>query len=72
MTKNRAISEISGGILGAIIMTAGYFFYEWAFFATATVAIANAPWTLLQGGIGVVLSVCVMRVLVATKILEKI
>lgn len=70
-SKKRIFAEIAGGVVGAIIMTAGYFFYEWAFFATAAVAIANAPWTLLQGAIGVVISVGVMRVLVATKILDK-
>ena len=53
-------------------MTTGYFFYEIMFFTTAGVAIVNAPWNLLQGGIGVALSVILMRVLTVTKALEKL
>ncbi len=71
-TKKRMLSEIVGGVCGTILMTVGYFFYEWLFFTTASVAILNAPWTLLQGLIGVTIAVCVMRALIATKLLEKI
>ena len=66
------LGEIVGGILGALVMATGYFFYEIRFFTTAGVAIVNAPWNLLQGGIGVALSVILMRVLTVTKALEKL
>jgi len=65
------LAEIVGGIVGAIVMACGYFLYELLFFTTAAAAIVNAPWNLLQGGIGVALSVIIMRVLIATKALEK-
>ena len=71
-TKKDIIGEIVGGIVGALVMAFGYFIYEILFFTTPAVAIMNAPWNLLQGGIGVVLSVLVMRVLVETKSLERL
>ncbi len=71
-TKKAVIGEIVGGIVGAVVMAFGYFFYEILFFETATVAIVNVPWNLIQGGIGVILSTIVMRILVATKILDKL
>lgn len=72
LTNNAFIAEIIAGIVGAVIMAFGYFFYEILLFATAGVAIVNVPWNLLQGAVGVVLSVIVMRVLTATKVLEKL
>ena len=66
------IAEIIGGIAGAVIMAFGYFFYEILFFETAVVAIVNVPWNLLQGGVGVILSTIVLRILSATKLLEKL
>ena len=69
--KKPTIAEIIAGIVGAVIMAFGYFFYETLLFTTAVVAIVNVPWNLLQGGVGVVISVAVMRVLTATKALEK-
>ena len=72
VTNKKMLAEIVGGIVGAILMACGYFLYEMLFFTTAAVAIVNAPWNLLQGGIGVALSVIVMRVLTATKALEKL
>ena len=72
VTNKKMLAEIVGGIVGAILMACGYFLYEMLFFTTAAVAIVNAPWNLLQGGIGVALSVIIMRVLTATKALEKL
>ena len=66
------LGEIVGGIVGVLVMTTGYFFYEIMFFTTAGVAIVNAPWNLLQGGASVTLSVILMRVLTVTKALEKL
>ena len=71
-TGKEMLGEIVGGILGALVMATGYFFYEIMFFTTAGVAIVNAPWNLLQGGVGVALSVIIIRVLKATKALEKL
>lgn len=71
-TGKEMLGEIVGGILGALVMATGYFFYEIMFFTTAGVAIVNAPWNLLQGGAGVTLSVILMRVLTVTKALEKL
>ena len=70
-TKKAMLAEVVGGIVGALIMALGYFCYEILFFTTPAVAIVNAPWNLLQGGVGVVLAVSIMRILTATKILEK-
>lgn len=72
VTNKKILAEIVGGIVGAILMACGYFLYELLFFTTAAVAIVNAPWNLLQSGIGVALSVIIMRVLTATKALEKL
>ena len=71
-TNKKMFAEIVGGVVGAILMATGYFFYEILFFTTPAVAIVNAPWNLLQGGIGVALSVILMSVLTATKALEKL
>ncbi len=71
-TGKEMLGEIVGGIVGALVMATGYFFYEIMFFTTAGVAIVNAPWNLLQGGVGVALSVVIIRVLKATKALEKL
>ena len=71
-TNKKMFAEIVGGVVGAILMATGYFFYEILFFTTPAVAIVNAPWNLLQGGIGVALSVILMRVLTVTKALEKL
>ena len=71
-TGKEMLGEIVGGIVGALVMATGYFFYEIIFFTTAGVAIVNAPWNLLQGGVGVALSVIIIRVLKATKALEKL
>ena len=71
-TKKALIAEVVGGVAGAIIMAFGYFFYETLFFETATVAIVNVPWNLVQGAIGAIKSTIVMRILLATKTIDKL
>lgn len=71
-TKKAVLAEIIAGIAGTLIMAFGYFIYEILFFTTAGVAILNAPWNLLQGAVGTVLSVVVMRILDKTSLLEKL
>ena len=71
-TNKKTLAEIIGGSVGAILMTIGYFCYEILLFTTPAIAILNAPWSLIQGGIGVTLSVIIMRILHTTKILEKL
>ena len=71
-TKKAMLAEIGGGVAGVIIMAFGYFFYETLFFETAAVAIINVPWNLVQGAIGVVISTAVMRMLSATKVIDKL
>jgi hypothetical protein len=70
-TKNSLLSQIISGIIGAIIMAFGYFFYEIIFFCSAGVAIINVPYNLIQGAVGVALSTAIMQILHATNILEK-
>ena len=62
LTRKEMLAEIAGGIVGATVMAFGYFAYETLLFTTAAVAIVNVPWNLLQGAVGVALSVAVMRV----------
>lgn len=71
-TRKVMLAEIIGGIAGTAVMAFGYFLYEILLFTTAGVAILNMPWNLVQGGVGVVISVAVMRVLTATKALDKL
>ena len=70
-TKKTMFAEIAGGIAGTIVMAVGYFVYEVLLFTTAGVAVLNMPWNLLQGGVGITIAVAVMRVLTATKALDK-
>ena len=71
-TKKALLAEVVGGVVGAIIMAFGYFFYETLFFETVAVAIVNVPWNLIQGAVGVIISTIVMRILFATKIINKL
>lgn len=71
LTKKTVIAEIIAGIAGAVIMAFGYFFYEILFFETASVAILNVPFNLLQGAAGIIISVVVMRILNVTRIIKK-
>ena len=72
VTKKAVLAQIAGGVCGAIVMAFGYFVYESLLFTTIGVAFLNVPWNLLQGGVGTALAVAVMKVLNATKILERI
>ena len=72
VTKKEMLSQTVGGVCGALVMAVGYFFYEILLFTTAGVAIVNVPWNILQGVVGTVLAVAVMKVLRATKVLERI
>ena len=72
ITHKALIGEIIVGVFGAIVMAFGYFIYEILFFVTAGVAIINLPWNLLQGAVGVVLSVAILRILKVTKVIDKI
>ena len=72
LTRLELVAEIVGGIIGSIIMAVGYFVYEILFFVSAGVAIVNLPWNILQGVVGVTVSVVVMRILFAVKIVDKI
>ena len=71
-TKKAMLAEIAGGVVGTIVMAVGYFAYEVLLFTTFGVALLNTPWNLLQGGVGVTIAVAVMRVLTATKTLDKL
>lgn len=71
-TKKSLFAEVVAGIVGALIMAFGYFLYETLLFTTATVAIVNVPYNLIQGGIGIAIAVMVMRVFISTKIIEKL
>jgi hypothetical protein len=66
------VLQIVAGVVGAVIMAFGYFFYEIIFFCSAGVAIINVPYNLIQGAVGVAIATVVMQVLRATKILEKL
>ena len=70
--KNAFLAELTGGVVGAIVMSCGYFIYEVLFFETISVAALNLPWNLLQGVVGTILAVSVMQILTATKYLEKL
>lgn len=70
--KKSLLAEIVAGIVGALIMTFGYFLYETLLFTTAAVAIINIPYNLIQGGLGVAIAAAAMRVLIPTKIIEKL
>lgn len=72
LIKSKTLSEIIAGTLGATVMAFGYFSYETLFFCSAGVAIVNVPYNLIQGAVGVALSTVIMRVLYATKVLEKL
>lgn len=71
ITKKETLSKVIGAIAGAILMAGGYFVYEILFFVTPAVAIINMPWNIIQGGIGVLLSVIIMKVLIDSKTLKK-
>lgn len=71
-TKKTILSEIIAGIVGALIMAFGYFVYESLFFVSVAVAIINVPYNIVQGLVGVVIAVIIMRILKSTKVLDKL
>ena len=71
-TKKKLLAEIVAGVVGTLIMAVGYFIYETLFFSTAIIALMNLPWNLLQGAIGIIVSVIIMRILSSANILEKL
>lgn len=71
-TKKPLIAEIVASVTGAVVMTAGYFIYESLLFVTPAVAWANCAYNILQGLVGAAIAVSTMRVLCATRLLEKI
>ena len=71
ITKKAVISEFIGGVVGAVVMALGYFVYEILFFTTPAVAITSLPWNIIQGAVGIVLSVILMRVLTVSNLIEK-
>jgi uncharacterized membrane protein len=71
-TKKTILSEIIAGIVGALIMAFGYFVYESLFFVSVAVAIINVPYNIVQGLVGVVIAVIIMRILTSTKVLDKL
>ncbi len=64
-------ATIIAGVVGTAFMTFGYFVFEAFFITSVPLAILNAPWTLLQGGVGVTVAIVLLRVLKATKLMEK-
>lgn len=68
MFKCKLFAEIVAGIVATLIMAFGYFLYEILFFESVAVCIVNVPWNLLQGTVGAVLSVLILRVLKFTKV----
>ena len=72
LTRKAIVSELVGGIVGSLVMAIGYFIYEILFFTTSGVAIASLPWNILQGAVGIIIAIILMRILNASKILEKI
>ena len=71
-SKRVLLGELLGGAVAAVLMAWGYFLYEILLFETAAVAIVNVPFNLLQGAVGVLLCILVMRLLIATKTLERL
>ena len=72
LIRIEVFAEIISGVLGSVVMAFGYFVYEWAFYGSVGVAVIGLPWNLLQGAVGVALSVSIMRVLKAVNVLDKI
>lgn len=69
--KITVIVEIIAGIVGTIVMAFGYFLFEiiWVLPGQLSV-LANIPFSLLQGAVGIAIAVAVMRILEKTKLLN--
>jgi uncharacterized membrane protein len=68
--KNKILAQSLAGVIATLLMTAGYFLYEGALYATVGVALVNVPWSLLQGAVGIVVSVAVFRIISAVGVLH--
>ena len=66
--KYPVFAQIIAGVLGTLVMAAGYFVYESLLFATVGVAFINLLWSLLQGAVGAVIAILTMHVLTKTSI----
>lgn len=69
--KKQIVAEFLAGIVGSLVMAFGYFFYEILLYKTSAVAI-NIPYNIIQGLVGTVIAVAVIRTLSKTKLLEKL
>ena len=65
------VGEILAGCVGTIVLAFGYFLFEAVLYSTVEVALVNVPWNILQGASGIILSTAIMRVLAATKLLDR-
>lgn len=65
-------TTIIAGVLGAVLMAFGYFVFESFFLSSIALAAVGAPWNLLQGGVGVAVAVAILRILKATKVMERL
>ena len=70
LTKKSLPAEIIAGVVGSVVMALGYFLYEMLFLTTFAVAIVNVPWNLLQGAVGILVAVVMMRAMKVTKLLD--
>ena len=71
-TKRYFVAELIAGIFATLVMAIGYFVYETLFFVSVSVSIISLPYNLLQGIVGTVIAILIMRIIVATKILDKL
>ena len=67
--KKHFVAELLGGIVGAVIMPLGYFLFETVLYSAAG-ALVGVPWNFFQGGVGILLSVIVMRIFITVKIFD--
>jgi uncharacterized membrane protein len=69
-TKKPLFAESLAGVAGTIVMALGYFIYEAWLFVSVSVAWLNIGWNVLQGVVGTIIAVAVMRILQKTKLLS--
>ena len=67
LLKKQLVAEVIAGIIATCVMAAGYFLYETLLYSMAG-AIVNVPWSCLQGGVGMVVSVLIMQLPVVRKL----
>lgn len=71
IVKKELFAETIAGIVGTCVLTLGYFFYETLLYSIGA-AVANVLWNLLQGGVGVLISVSLMRLPIMKKMKKNI